>query len=108
MPVLIEKRGQVIYVLIKYPRVDGENYILRSLSEGHFFQSDLEAIEIDLVNVEHLNSLGITEFVSIHRRIQNAGAGRTRLRLLNVDRKVNAILELVEMHKIADVHLKEE
>lgn len=108
MPVEIEKRGQVIYVLVKYPRVDGENYILRSLSEGNYFQSGLEAIEIDLVNVEHLNSLGITEFVSIHRRLQDASDGRTRLRLSNVDRKVNAILELVEMHKIADVHLREE
>ncbi len=108
MPVEIEKRGRVIYVLVKYPRVDGENYILRSLSEGGYFQSDLAAIEIDLANVEHLNSLGITEFVSIHRRIQDAADGETRLRLINVDRKVNAILELVEMHKIADVHLKEE
>ncbi|MCR9141581.1 MAG: hypothetical protein NXI24_04955 [bacterium] len=108
MPVHIEKRDQVVYVLVKYPRIDGENYILRSLSEGNFFQTDLEAIEIDLVNVEHLNSLGITEFVGIHRRIQDVTDGQTRLRLVNVDRKVNAILDLVEMHKIADVRLKEE
>lgn len=108
MPVKIERRGQVIYVLVKFPRIDGENHILRSLSEGNFFQDGLEAIEIDLVNVEHLNSLGITEFVSIHRRLRDVSNGTTVLRLLNVERKVNAILGLVEMHKIADIRLKDD
>ena len=108
MPVVIEMRGRVVYVLVKYPRIDGENYILRALSEGNYFQADLEAIEIDMGNVEHLNSLGITEFVSIHRRVRDQCGPRTRLRLINLERKVNAILELVEMQKIADVRLKSE
>jgi anti-anti-sigma regulatory factor len=108
MPVKIERRGQVLYILVMHPRIDGENYILRALSEGNYFQDGYEAIEIDLDQVEYLNSLGITEFVGIHRRFGEASGGRSRMRLRNVERKVNAILDLVEMHKIADIHLKED
>ncbi len=107
MPVRIEKRGRNLYVEVTHPRIDGENHILRALQEGNYFRGEFEYVDIDLEHVEYLNSLGITEFVNIHRRFIDEG-NTTRLRLLNVERKVNAILELVEMQKIADIELKTE
>lgn len=108
MQVQINREADVVSVLVKHPRIDGENYILRALTEGNYFQSGIRVIEIDLASVEHLNSLGITEFVSIHRRIEEFSDGETVLRLINVERKVNAILDLVEMHKIAEIQLRED
>ena len=108
MPVQIETDNATLHIKVVHPRIDGENFILKALRDGNYFEQDFETVNVDLNDVEYLNSLGITEFVNIHRGFLENTEGKTKLRLLNVEKKVNAILELVELQKIADIHLKEE
>lgn len=86
-------------------RMDGENLIFTAMEKAGVFEKHWREVTIDLQHLEYLNSLGITELVNIHRSLR--GNGRTFvLRLIHVDRKVNAILELVEIQKIAEISLK--
>jgi len=106
MAVQIEKRDDALHVKIKHPRIDGENLILAALDEqGLLTKPEYAVLELDLGEVEYLNSLGITEFVNIHRRLRTAPES-VGLRLINVDKKVNAILELVEIQKIAEIQTR--
>lgn len=103
MSVFIEKGDDALYVKINHPRIDGENLILKALeNDGRLEDPDYSVLELDLASVEYLNSLGITEFVNIRRRFRN-GPRDVSMRLINVDKRVQAILELVEIQKIAEI-----
>ena len=102
-----EQSGSSVKIKILQQRLDGDNFVLNALKDGNFFNKDIELVEIDFDPVEFINSLGITELVNIHRMYMDANQGSTRFRFLNVDRKVNAILELVEIQKIAEIEVKE-
>jgi ABC-type transporter Mla MlaB component len=105
MSTQIQIEDDTLRVKVDHPRMDGENLILSALRDGDWFDRSFLRLEIDFEHVEYLNSLGITELVTIHRTLRDRG-NRARIRFIHVDRKVNAILELVELQKIADIQLK--
>ncbi len=102
MLVDITKTGQELRIKVLHPRIDGDNFIIKSLKEKKLVFA-MELVEFDLDSVEYVNSLGITEFVNIHRMYTEISRGKTRFRFINVDKKVNAILELVEVQKLAEI-----
>lgn len=99
----VKREGKSLFVRVLFPRIDGENFIVNAVKEKNLIAQDIELVEIDLDAVEYLNSLGITEFVNIHRMFTDITRGKTKFRFTNVDRKVKAILELVEVQKIAEI-----
>jgi len=100
------REGPVIRVRILHPRLDGNNYIVSALKAAGHISSEIGTVEMDFAKVEYLNSLGITELVTIHRLFQEQSRGKTTFRFLNVDRKIRVILELVEIQKIAEIEPK--
>lgn len=106
MSVQIQKSNHSLLIKVAFPRLDGENHIINALDDDECFQPDVESIEIDLSSVDYINSLGISEFVTINRRFLEVRPNGVNFRLTNVDRRVNAILELVEFEKVAEIALK--
>lgn len=100
----IEKQGPVLRVNILHTRIDGDALLLGRIQEACPDGADLQQIEFDFKHVEYINSLGITDLVNVHRAF-NEGHREVTLRLINVNRKVNAILELVDLSKIAEITL---
>jgi len=105
-PVEIIKDAKILRIQILHRRIDGENYILNALLEGDYFSSEVSLVELDFENVEYLNSLGITEFINIHRKFNASNPESVEFKFINVDAHIYGILELVEMHKIAEIILK--
>lgn len=76
----IHKDGTTLILRAVYPRLDGAAILLNALKSGPWLEGDVEAVEIDFGDVEYLNSLGITELVTIHRLVQEQTRGKTRFR----------------------------
>lgn len=103
MLVEFKREGETLKIIVLHPRIDGENHIWNALQKENLLQPDVGLLEFDLAKVEYMNSLGITEFVNIHRRFLDATKGRVKLRFINVERKIMGILALVELDKVAEV-----
>ncbi len=103
MSVTIEKEGSTLRIIVHHPRLDGENQILNEIKKGNYFSPDIQLVELDFDRVEYINSLGISEIINIHRNFSDASGGKAKFRFKNLDRKVLAILELVEIQKIAEI-----
>ncbi|MCE9597807.1 MAG: hypothetical protein K8S54_07555 [Spirochaetia bacterium] len=99
----VSKDGQIVRIRILHPRLDGSNYVIAALKAAPFVTPDVTHVDIDFEAVEYLNSLGITELVTIHRLFQEQTRGKCTFRFLGVDRKIRVILELVEVQKIAEI-----
>lgn len=104
MSLEIERRGPALHVKILHTRVDGDAPLLPRIQASCPDPGLLQSIEFDFQHVEYINSLGITDLVNIHRAY-NDGPHTVVLRLLQVRHKVNAILELVDLGKIAEIQL---
>lgn len=98
MRVELEQHNRTLYVRLLDPRLEGEHAVVDALQE--YTELDLERVEIDFAQVEYMNSRGITELVSIYRSFN---AEKTRLCFLNVRGRVRHIMDLVELHHIADI-----
>ncbi|MCB1327774.1 MAG: hypothetical protein H7A21_13860 [Spirochaetales bacterium] len=98
---------KAIFIRVLQDRLDGASVLLAEVRAGDYMKSTIELVEIDLESVEYINSLGITELVTLKRLFSEASLHPVQMRLLNVDRRVNAILELLEIHKMADVRLRD-
>ncbi len=107
MGIDVRTDGGTVTVTVRRQRLDGDNDIINALKKGGFIGPTLSTLVIDFNPVEFINSLGITELVNIHRLCQEAGGGGVNFRFLNVDKKVNAILELVEIQKFAEIQVKQ-
>lgn len=103
MSVSIRKYPHKVEIRIGTERLDGENDILEAINKETDLARDIHDLIIDFENVSYINSLGISELINIHRIFSDANKGSTHLHFINVDRKVRAILELVDMHKIAEI-----
>ncbi len=106
MNIEVQKDGPSLSVRVMHQRLDGDNLIYNAIKNNDYFSSEIEDVIIDFDSVEYINSLGITELVNIHRKYTDTSYGKVNFKFLNVDKKVNAILELVEIHKIADIEVK--
>ena len=106
MGIEVKQEGGTVSVQVQQQRLDGDNDILNALKKGNFFGSELRLLVIDFEPVEFINSLGITELVNIHRACTALHPEGVEFRFLNVDKKVNAILELVEIQKFATIQVK--
>ena len=103
----ISRDGSKLIIKILHNRIDGDNHIIHALEKGNFIQEDIESLEFDFDRVEYLNSLGITEFININRKFPVKGKRKkSKFVFLNVSAHIYGILELVEMHKMAEIHLK--
>ncbi len=99
MRVDIEQNNRTLYVRLLDPRLEGEHEVVDALKA--YTSMDLERVELDFASVEYMNSRGITELVSIYRSFN---ADKTRLHFLNVRGRVRHIMELDELHHIAEIH----
>ncbi|HBS06611.1 MAG TPA: hypothetical protein DEA96_16700 [Leptospiraceae bacterium] len=106
MDLKIEKQGNDLLIRLFHPRVDGDNLILKELDAGKFTIEPVDSLTIDMAEIEYINSLGITEIINIHRKFSEKNPGGFRLKLQNVDRKIATILELVDIHRIADIETR--
>ena len=106
MGIEIREEAGTVHVRVQQQRLDGDNDILNALKRGNFFGPALRLLEIDFEPVEFINSLGITELVNIHRHCLEQHPDGVEFRFLNVDKKVNAILELVDIQTFAEIHVK--
>ena len=98
MRVEIEHHNRSLYVRLLDPRLEGENQVADALQE--YAQTDLERVELAFGLVEYMNSRGITELVSIYRTFDPE---KTKLKFLNVRGRVRHIMNLVELHHIAEI-----
>ncbi len=103
MLVDITKEGTRIKIKVNHSRIDGENTMIGALKAGNYFSPDVTQVDFDFEAVGYINSLGITEVINIHRNFNEAASDKVKFRFINVDRKVLAILDLVEMKKIAEI-----
>ncbi|MBI39853.1 MAG: hypothetical protein CMF59_09655 [Leptospiraceae bacterium] len=106
MDLKIEKQGNNLLIRLFHPRVDGDNLILKELDAGQFTGEPVDGLTIDMAEIEYINSLGITEIINIHRKFSEKNPSGFRLKLENVDRKIATILELVDIHRIADIETR--
>ncbi len=106
MGIDVKQEGTTVTVVVRRQRLDGDNDILNALKKGGFLGANLSTLIIDFEPVEFINSLGITELVNIHRLCTETHPEGVHFRFLNVDKKVNAILELVEIQKFAEIEVK--
>ena len=106
MDLKIEKQGNNLLIRLFHPRVDGDNLILKELEIGNYQTEPVENPIIDMAEIEYINSLGITELINIHRKFTEKNPEAFRLQLRNVDRKIATILELVDIHRIADIETR--
>lgn len=102
-----KKTGTTLRLTIGSPRIEGDNSLVNFLKDGRYITSDLEALELDMDSVEYINSPGISELINLNRNLQEATSNQARLVFLNVEQRVNSILELVEVTKIAEIHVKD-
>lgn len=98
MRIEIEQHNRTLYVRLLDPRLEGENEVVDALKE--YAEVDLERVEMDFGQVEYMNSRGITELVSIYRTFNPE---KTKLKFLNVRGRVRHIMDLVELHHIAEI-----
>lgn len=94
----LEQHNQTLYVRLLDQRLEGENEIVDALKE--YLNVDLERVEIDFGQVEYMNSRGITELVSIYRSFDPE---KVKLKFLNVRGRVKHVMDLVELHHIAEI-----
>lgn len=92
-----------LLVQVQHARIDGENIILSKLKEGGVVTPDIDTLIMDFDEVGYLNSLGITEMINIHRLVTETAGDQVKFQFRNVARKVLSILELVELHKVAEI-----
>jgi anti-anti-sigma factor len=98
MRIEMEQHNRTLYVRLLDSRLEGENEVADALKE--YTAVDLERVEIDFARVEYMNSRGITELVSIYRAFNPE---KTKLKFLNVRGRVRHIMDLVELHHIAEI-----
>ncbi len=106
MSAAVHIEGEELRVVAESPRMDGDNLMIGAMQKARVFERSWRAATLDLAVVEYLNSLGITELVNIHRGLIEKNP-QLQFRLCNVDRRVNAILELVEIQNIAQIELRD-
>lgn len=105
--VKIQQKANSIVVKVMYPRVDGNNLIFRRLIEEEKLDFDIQKIVFDMDRVEYVNSLGIAEFISLHRYFSGSFDHPVEFEFINLEPKINSIFQMVEIGKLAKVSLKE-
>ncbi len=98
MHVEVQQNGSQLFVRLLAPRLEGDNHVVDALKE--YAEPAPELVELDFDGVNYLNSRGITELVSLYRLFDNEV---TRLRFINVKGRVRHVMDLVELHHIADI-----
>lgn len=106
MDVIIEKERNLVHVYVKNNNIDGDNSIFSALKSSSAPDKSSPVLVIDFNNIEYINSLGITEIINIHRYFSSQIGDSFRIRIINVDRKIATILELVELSKIAEIETR--
>ncbi|MDH5716554.1 MAG: hypothetical protein OEZ22_02825 [Spirochaetia bacterium] len=94
-----------INVIIKSPRIEGENTIFESLVEDETTPKNVSKITFDMSDVKYVNSLGIAEFISIVRFFTNISNGNTKYTFINVDKNIAKLFHIVELGSL--VHIEE-
>lgn len=107
MPLEINRDQSVLKIKTRFPRLDGNNNILEMLLTRPELVLGINCIEIDMDSLQFINSMGLSELLAIYDMFCARSETPMFIRLLNVDRKVGAILELAEMTHIAEIIPKE-
>lgn len=94
----VQQDGSQLFVRLLQPRLEGDNHIVDALKE--YVGSTPDLVELDFSKVTYMNSRGITELVSLYRLFDN---DVTKLRFINVKGRVRHVMDLVELHHIADI-----
>ncbi len=107
MAVKIKYRGDTLDIFVTSTRIEGKNEIFQTLVEDNTLPKEVENLVFDLNEVDYVNSLGIAEFISIHRYFSSVNQGRTRMRFVNVEPKIAQLFEMVELGNLSEVQKKD-
>ena len=103
MSIKVDYKGDTIAVKINEPRIEGKNNIFQTLVEDHDYPQDIDNLVFDLDAVNYVNSLGIAEFISIHRYFSSINEGKTKISFVNVDKKIATLFEMVELGNLSTI-----
>ena len=106
MSVKVQYRGDTIDVKVNHSRIDGKNLIFQALVDDPSIPKEVEFLVFNLANVDYVNSLGIAEFISIHRYFNSVNERGTRIRFTDVDTKIATLFKMVELGNISEIELK--
>ena len=106
MAVKLKFLGDTIQVTINNSRIEGQNFIFQALVEDSNLPKNIENLIFDMDKVEYVNSLGIAEFISIHRYFASVTNSKTRIRFINVNQKIANLFRLIELGNLSEIELK--
>ena len=99
-------KGSNLEIDILEESLSGDNNIIEELNLRKISEADIAMVSIDMKSITYINSTGISEIISIFKRFKQASIHNFKLELVNVNPRVNAILELVEISNIARIKLQ--
>jgi len=96
--------GDVAVVYVRGRITVGEgNIMLREVVEG-LVEKGNKRILLNLQGVEYVDSAGLGELVRTHTTLKNEGG---QLKIVNVNQRVQELLNATSLHKVFDIHTDE-
>jgi anti-sigma B factor antagonist len=103
VPSLLESsfEGETLHLHLHAPRFDAAAAREFKLQMPSHWRPEVQRLTVDLGSVEFLDSSGIGALLSLYKRLSASGTGSVQL--LNVNPRVQAVFELMRMHRIFDI-----
>ena len=89
-----------LHLTVKVPRLDAAAAREFKTECGAFWHPSVERLVIDLAAVDFLDSSGIGALLSVHKRLP---AEKPGVKLVNVRPPVQAVIELLRLHRIFEI-----
>jgi anti-sigma B factor antagonist len=91
--------GGTLRIIVKLPRLDASTVPGFKKDSSEVWNSKINGVSADLSQVDFLDSAGIGALLSLYRRLPT----NSRFRLRRVRPPVQAIIELLRLHRIFDL-----
>jgi anti-sigma B factor antagonist len=104
MDLAVEKRGDVAVVTLPMEELDAGNAGAFKRDMGPVLEAATKVV-LDLHRLRFMDSSGLGAFLSCLRKLNEKGGD---LKLCGLSKPVRAIIELVRMHRIFDIHATSE
>lgn len=90
-------RDGVLYLVLNLPRLDASSAAKLKQELAFDFDPSIRKAEVDMANIQFIDSSGIGVLLSIYRKLPPDGAEVT---LRNVQSGVQAVIELLRLHRV--------
>jgi anti-sigma B factor antagonist len=91
---------QTLYIFINIPRLDASSSSLMKKQLDFTLDPAVSRAEVDMKSVQFIDSSGVGVLLGIYRKLPAEGS---EVILLNVHSAVQAVLELLRLHRIFKV-----